>query len=141
MSNTLMGFGAYGDVVATAPDPRFAQMLPTQRIIAPPADTGMLVPPEELPLEVPDATKETPVVPAEPYLPPEEEYYPPEEPYYPPEQAVPITRELPGPPVEPPPEPPSKMDTTKMIGLGLLAAAALLGGYWFFIAKKPKKKV
>jgi hypothetical protein len=30
------------------------------------------------------------------------------------------------------------MDTKTMIGLGLLAAAVLAGGYWFFIAKKPK---
>lgn len=32
------------------------------------------------------------------------------------------------------------MDTKQMLALGLLAAAVLAGGYWFFVAKKPKKE-
>lgn len=141
MSNNLIGFGAFGtgDVIAPTKSVSITSSIPhsimmtggapsvtvpgggyQQQLVTPGYDTGYERPPEQG--VGPDGG---------PLM-----------------QEQPITNGLPGEApqlfeeenglFEQPPPNGDGMDTNTMIGLGLLAAAVLAGGYWFFVAKKPK---
>jgi hypothetical protein len=154
MNRNLTGFGAYGGDVA---DPRarvstrILGRLPV--IAASPTSSATFAPSRTPTATVPGSMQQQSITGPAPQTQqyPEQGYVAPSDvpPYQYPSESYTLPGEFPGTQQfveegdlvgQPSTNGNGGMDTKQMLALGLLAAAVLAGGYWFFVAKKPKKE-